>query len=70
MPGSDDPRELREEVERLRGLLVTRDQELGEARGRIAEMESSPLFLPNLTAKVRRLVPTPIRRALARRKRG
>jgi hypothetical protein len=35
--------ELRAEVERLRGILVERDRELGRARGRLAEIDDHPL---------------------------
>jgi hypothetical protein len=46
--GSDLRRELEErnaEIERLRGLLVAKDIELGKATGRMLEMESYVLRL-------------------------
>jgi len=36
----DELESEKQEVERLRGLLVTRDRELGEALGRLAELEA------------------------------
>jgi hypothetical protein len=54
------------EVTRLRGLLVSKDAELGDARGRLAEMEASPLHVGNTLRRARRLVPGPLRRALGR----
>jgi hypothetical protein len=48
----------REEILRLRDLLIARDAELGVARGRLAEHEAQVGKLLNLAALVRRLVPT------------
>ncbi len=47
----------KEEVLRLRDLLIARDAELGAARGRIAEMEAGASRLLNLAARVQALVP-------------
>jgi chromosome segregation ATPase len=41
-----------QEVQRLRGLLVRRDAELGEAKGKLAELES---HVRRLTGAARRL---------------
>jgi hypothetical protein len=48
----------REEVLRLRDLLIARDAELGAARGRLAEQEAQVGKLLNLAAQMRALVPT------------
>lgn len=48
----------REEVLRLRDLLIARDAELGAARGRLAEQEAQAGKLLNLVAQIRALVPT------------
>ena len=47
----------KEEVLRLRDLLIARDAELGAARGRLAELEASSLHLFNAIARLRSLVP-------------
>jgi hypothetical protein len=36
----DELADGRQEVERLRGLLIARDRELGQALGRLAELEA------------------------------
>lgn len=41
--GGGEAAELRAEVERLRGILVERDRELGKARGRLLEIDEHPL---------------------------
>lgn len=47
----------REEVLRLRDLLIGKDAELGVLRGRVAEMEAGVARLLNVVARVRALVP-------------
>jgi len=47
----------REEILRLRDLLVGKDAELGALRGRLAELEAGSARLVSLAARVRRLVP-------------
>lgn len=42
----------KQEVERLRGLLVTRDRELGEALGRLAEREGRSGRLTGIAKKL------------------
>jgi hypothetical protein len=49
--GAAEATELRAEVERLRGLLVERDQELGRARGRLAEIDDHPLRYAGLIVR-------------------
>jgi hypothetical protein len=48
--------ESRREVDRLRTLLVAKDAELGEARGRVTQLEASSLRLAHLVALPLRLV--------------
>ena len=61
----------REEVLRLRDLLIGRDAELGAMRGRVAELEAGVARLLNLGARVRSIVPSVVWTALARlRRRG
>lgn len=62
----------REEVLRLRDLLIARDAELGAARGRVAEMEVQSGKLLNAVARLRGLLPTFVWSAVAalRRLRG
>lgn len=48
--------ESRREVDRLRALLVAKDEELGEARGRVTQLEASSLRLAHLVALPLRLV--------------
>lgn len=59
---ASEPREelyrSREEILRLRDLLIARDAELGVARGRLAEHEAQVGKLLNLAARIRGLVPT------------
>jgi hypothetical protein len=47
----------KEEVLRLRDLLIARDAELGAARGRAAELEAQSLKMINAAAHLRSLVP-------------
>lgn len=47
----------REEILRLRDLLITRDAELGVTRGRLAEIEAQSLKLLNAAARLRGLLP-------------
>ena len=47
----------REEVLRLRDLLIGKDAELGVLRGRVAEMEAGTAQLLGIVARVRALVP-------------
>lgn len=42
----------KQEVERLRGLLITRDQELGEALGKLAEREGHGGTLTRIAKKL------------------
>jgi sugar/nucleoside kinase (ribokinase family) len=56
-----DPRDelnrSREEVLRLRDLLIGKDAELGALRGRLAELEAGSGRLLNLAARVRSRIP-------------
>jgi hypothetical protein len=47
----------REETRRLRDLLVTRDAELGEARGRLTEMESYMGLLSRIATRLQEFAP-------------
>jgi hypothetical protein len=47
----------REEVLRLRGLLVARDAELGTARGRVLELEARSRYLLGAARRLRALSP-------------
>ena len=53
------------EVERLRGLLVTRDGELGAARGRLKELEARSRYVMGAIRRLREL-PANVRRVLGR----
>ena len=60
---SSDPDQLaaelareKEEVRRLRDLLIARDAELGAARGRVAELESRSSRLFGVARKLRSLL--------------
>jgi hypothetical protein len=55
----------REEVLRLRDLLMARDAELGAARGRMAEMEAQAGKLLGAVAKLRSILPTFVWSALS-----
>jgi hypothetical protein len=48
----------REEVLRLRDLLIGKDAELGALRGRVAEMEAGTARLLNLATRLRSLIPS------------
>jgi hypothetical protein len=56
----------KEEVLRLRDLLIARDAELGAARGRLAEQEAQVGKLLNLAARIRGLLPTFLWKAAAK----
>lgn len=60
----------KEEVLRLRDLLIARDAELGAARGRLAEQEAQAGKLLNLAARIRGLIPTFLWKAATRLLRG
>ncbi len=46
----------RQEVRRLRGLLIDQQVELGEARGRVTELESSAMRFAYFAARLQRAV--------------
>lgn len=46
-----------EEIQRLRELLLTRDAELGEAKGRLTEMENYSRLLSSVAARLQARVP-------------
>jgi hypothetical protein len=56
-----DPREQlnrsREEVLRLRDLLISKDAELGSLKGQVAQLEAGTARLLSLVARVRSLIP-------------
>lgn len=54
----------REEVLRLRDLLIAKDAELGAYRGQVAQLEAGTARLLNLFNRVRALVPMPVQRGL------
>jgi len=61
----------REEVLRLRDLLIGKDAELGTLRGRLAELEAGAAPLVSIAARLRRLSPSVALAAAARlRRRG
>ncbi len=71
--GSGELSELREElarskeeVLRLRDLLIGKDAELGALRGRLAELEADSARLLNLGPRLRSLTPRFVRSAAAR----
>jgi sugar/nucleoside kinase (ribokinase family) len=67
----DELARSREEVLRLRDLLIGRDAELGVLRGRVTELEAGVARLLNLGARVRSIVPSVVWTTLARlRRRG
>jgi hypothetical protein len=51
MPEDELARE-KQEVERLRGLLIARDQELGEALGKLSEREGRGGTLTRIAKKL------------------
>lgn len=71
--GGDEVAELRmelaqarEEVLRLRDLLVGKEAEMGALRGRIAEIEGGAAPLLMVAARLRALLPSSVRSALKR----
>jgi hypothetical protein len=60
---ADELAREREEVERLRGLLVTRDEELGAARGRVLQLETRWRYLLGIARRAR-AAPTVAREAV------
>lgn len=56
----------REEVLRLRDLLIGKDAELGTLRGRLAELEAGAAPLVSIAARLRRLSPSVALAAAAR----
>jgi hypothetical protein len=72
-PQKDEQEELqaelaqaREEVLRLRDLLIAKEAELGSLRGRVAEMEGGAAPLVMVALRLRALVPGFVRSALMR----
>ncbi|HVQ59177.1 MAG TPA: hypothetical protein VMS60_09770 [Solirubrobacterales bacterium] len=51
------PDRREEEIQRLRALLLTRDAELGEAKGRLTEMENYSRLLSSVAARLQARVP-------------
>lgn len=63
-PGHGEAEELRaarEEILRLRDLLVGKDAELGAAKGRLAELEDHSQRLVNAASRVHSRLPAAIR---------
>lgn len=58
--------QAREEVLRLRDLLIGKEAELGALRGRVAEIEGGAAPLLMIAARLRAQLPGPVRSALAR----
>jgi hypothetical protein len=56
----------REEVLRLRDLLIAKEAELGALRGRVAEMEGGAAPLAMIGLRLRALLPNPLRAILSR----
>lgn len=56
----------REEVLRLRDLLIGKDAELGSLRGRVTELEDGSARILTAAARVRARFPAPIRSAAGR----
>jgi hypothetical protein len=67
---TSDVAELREEVERLRGLLIARDAELGQARGRLEQLEERTNRMLGAVVFLRRLGPPFARLRASLRGRG
>jgi hypothetical protein len=61
----DELAALREEVLRLRDLLIGKDAELGTLRGRVAELEAGTARLLNIGARLRAKVPSFVWKARA-----
>jgi len=53
----------KEEVLRLRDLLIAKDAELGSLKGQVAQLEAGTARLLNLVTRVRSLVPGSVWRA-------
>jgi hypothetical protein len=72
MGAESELEESRREVRRLRELLIAKDAELGEARGRVTQLEQSSLRLSHLLALPLALLARALRiaRAGLRRVRG
>jgi hypothetical protein len=58
--------QAREEVLRLRDLLIGKEAELGSLRGRIAEIEGGAAPLLMVAARLRALLPGSVRSVLKR----
>lgn len=56
----------REEVLRLRDLLIGKEAELGFLRGRVAEIEGGAAPLVMITARLRTLLPSSLKSLLSR----
>lgn len=56
----------REEVLRLRDLLIAKEAELGALRGRVAELEGGAAPLAMIALRLRALLPGPFRAILSR----
>jgi hypothetical protein len=54
---ADELAREREEVLRLRGLLIAKDAELGAARGRVLELEAAARYLLGAARRLRALSP-------------
>jgi hypothetical protein len=54
----------REEVLRLRDLLISKDAELGSFKGQVAQLEAGTARLLHLVSRVRALLPEPALQAL------
>jgi len=63
---ADELAREREEVLRLRALLVAKDAELGAARGRVLELEAAARYLLGAARRLRALSPEFIWRFAAR----
>jgi hypothetical protein len=55
----------REEILRLRDLLIGKDAEIGSLRGRLTEIEGGAAPLIAIAARLRALLPTPAIKAVA-----
>jgi predicted nuclease with TOPRIM domain len=60
----------REEILRLRDLLIGKDVELGALRGRLAELEDRSARLLNMAARLQTLMPKTVWTAAARLRRA
>jgi hypothetical protein len=58
--------EAREEVLRLRDLLIGKEAELGSLRGRLAEIEGGAAPLLTIAARLRMLTPGPFKSVVKR----